>query len=101
VATGLLAAMDFLFGGAPPKSDMPNHPNSNPTKEHVRAAREAAGLTQTAAARLIYSTMRAWQEWEAGNRRMHPGLWELFTLKLANRVGIEPTTSGFGDRRSA
>ena len=73
--------MDFLFGGAPPKSDMPNHPNSNPTKEHVRAAREAAGLTQTAAARLIYSTMRAWQEWEAGNRRMHPGLWELFQIK--------------------
>ena len=76
-------------------------PNSNPTKEQVRAAREAAGLTQTAAARLIYSTMRAWQEWEAGNRRMHPGLWELYQIKLANRVGIEPTTSGFGDRRSA
>ena len=93
------------------RPDMPNHPNrgqrdqrgpnSNPTKEQVRAAREAAGLTQTAAARLIYSTMRAWQEWEAGNRRMHPGLWELYQIKLANRVGIEPTTSGFGDRRSA
>lgn len=67
---------------------MPSHPNrgpkgpsANPTPEQIRAAREAAGLTQTEAATLIHSTMRAWQEWEAGNRRMHPGLWELFCLK--------------------
>lgn len=67
---------------------MPNHPNrglkgpfSNPTPDEVRAAREAAGLTQTSAAALIHGTLRAWQEWEAGNRRMHPGLWELFRLK--------------------
>ena len=57
-------------------------PNSNPTKEQVRSAREAAGMTQTQAAAVIHATLRAWQEWEAGNRRMHPGLWELFRLKL-------------------
>lgn len=68
---------------------MPTHPNrgpkgpsANPAPEAIRAAREAAGLTQTAAAALIHGTMRAWQEYEAGNRRMHPGLWELFRLKL-------------------
>lgn len=68
---------------------MSNHPNRsragsaarNPTPEEVRAAREAAGLSQTAAATLIYRTLRGWQEWEAGNRRMHPALWELFRLK--------------------
>jgi hypothetical protein len=67
---------------------MPNHPNrsksanSNPTPEMVRAARVAAALTQTEAASLIHGTMRAWQEYEAGNRRMHPGLWELFRMKI-------------------
>jgi DNA (cytosine-5)-methyltransferase 1 len=39
-------------------------------------------LTQTAAAALIHGTMRAWQDWEAGARRMHPGLWELFQVKV-------------------
>ena len=68
----------------------PNHPNRganpspsrNPTPDEIRAARDAAGLTQHQAADLIHGTERAWQEWEAGNRRMHPGLWELFRKKL-------------------
>lgn len=47
----------------------------------IRAARERARLTQTAAASLIYSTLRTWQDWEAGIARMHPGLWELFRQK--------------------
>lgn len=65
------------------------HPNrstgsasKNPTPAQVRVAREGAGLTQTQAAELIHGTLRAWQEWEAGNRRMHPGLWELFRIKV-------------------
>lgn len=61
----------------------PKGPSSTPTPAEIRAAREAAGLTQTQAAQLVHGTLRAWQEWEAGNRRMHPGLWELFRLKLA------------------
>lgn len=74
---------------------MPNHPNRGrgkalgrtPKPEEVRAAREAAGLSQTAAAALIHATLRTWQNWEAdesdpNHRRMHPGLWELFLLKL-------------------
>ena len=48
------------------------------------AAREAAGLSQTAAAALIHCTLRGWQEWEAGNRRMHPAFWELFRIKSAS-----------------
>ena len=57
----------------------------NPTPPEVLAARKSAGLTQTQAAHLISATMRAWQEWEAGNRRMHPGLFELFQIKV-NRL---------------
>lgn len=72
---------------------MSNHPNrgpkgpaSNPSPSEVRAAREAAGLTQSQAAELVHATPRNWQQWEdctggTNARRMHPGLWELFRIK--------------------
>lgn len=69
---------------------MPNHPNrgtkgaaAGPDPAAIIAAREAAKLTQVQAAELIHGTRRGWQEYEAGNRRMHPGLFELFCLKVA------------------
>ena len=73
---------------------MTNHPNRsagrparNPSATEVRAAREAAGLTQAQAAKLVHASARNWQQWEqtegANVRRMHPGLWELFRLKTA------------------
>jgi len=52
-----------------------------PDPAEILAARRAAGLTQTAAAALVHSALRTWQQWEAGDRRMHPGLWELFRFK--------------------
>lgn len=58
-------------------------PAATPSPERIRAAREAAGLSQTAAAALIHSGLRAWQEWEAGNRRMHPAFFELFKIKTS------------------
>ena len=61
-----------------------------PGPTEVKAAREAAGLSQTAAAALVYSGLRTWQQWEAGDRRMHPGLWELFRLKIAAKHGKWP-----------
>lgn len=54
---------------------------TSPSPAQVRAARRAAGLTQTEAAALIYCSMRAWQEWERGTRAMHPAMWELFGVK--------------------
>lgn len=57
---------------------------NNPTPAEIRQARESAGLSQTAAAALISSTMRTWQDWEAGKSRMHPGLWELFRIKVTS-----------------
>lgn len=68
---------------------MTNHPNrggpkgpaANPAPEVIRAAREAAGLTQTAAAAIIHCQLRGWQDWEAGKRRMHPAFWELWRIK--------------------
>lgn len=53
----------------------------NPSPDAVRSARKAVGLTQTAAAALVHSTLPRWQEWESGKHRMHPGLFELFQIK--------------------
>lgn len=72
---------------------MSNHPNrgrkdapgANPTKEEIAAAREKAGMTQTEAAAVIFCSLNAWQQWEAGDRRMHPAFWELWKLKVAKR----------------
>ncbi len=69
---------------------MPNHPNRsravsaarNPDPAEVRSARLAAGLTQGAAGELIHCAARSWQDWEAGERRMHPAFWELFLSKV-------------------
>ena len=62
--------------------------NLNPTPVEILAARKAAGLTQTAAGELLYTSCGTWQQWEAEegttrHRRMHPAFWELFCIKLA------------------
>jgi putative transcriptional regulator len=54
---------------------------TSPTPEQIKQARADAGLSQTAAAALIYSTLRTWQDWEYGYNPMHPGLFELFCIK--------------------
>lgn len=56
---------------------------THPTGAQIKAAREALGISQTNAAFLVHSGLRTWQQWEAGDRRMHPGLWELFKIKAA------------------
>lgn len=74
---------------------MTNHPNrsrranpaANPTPDEIRAARSRAGLTQREAAALIYATQSAWEDWEQGRRRMHPGLFELFSIKTGQARG--------------
>lgn len=78
---------------------MTNHPNrgpkgpaSNPAPETIRAAREAARMTQTEAALLVHASLRAWQQWEAGDRRMHPGLWSLFRIRS---MRVEDAASAF------
>lgn len=30
---------------------------------------------------MIHCGLRAWQKWEAGDRKMHPAMWELFQIK--------------------
>ncbi|HAZ61178.1 MAG TPA: transcriptional regulator [Gammaproteobacteria bacterium] len=34
------------------------------------------------------ATRRVWQQWEAGDRRMHPAMWELFQIKIKRPPSI-------------
>lgn len=68
-----------------------------PTSEQICAAREAAGLTQSAAAALVHANLRSWQKWEAGERAMHPAFWELFLIKMG--LGRCPSSCGEKKRR--
>ncbi len=49
--------------------------------EEVKSARAAAGLTQAAAAALVYTSISNWQNWEQGRYLMIPAIYELFLLK--------------------
>ena len=74
---------------------MSNHPNRSrhavngdplPTPADIKAARLAAKLTQTEAAALVYRRLNSWQDWEAGNRHIDPGLWDLFNRRVAELI---------------
>jgi hypothetical protein len=65
----------------PNRSKGPKGPTSNPTPADIKNCREIANLTQGQAAALIYRSERNWQQWEGGERRMDPALWELFGFK--------------------
>jgi DNA-binding transcriptional regulator YiaG len=57
---------------------------SNPTPQLIRETRSKAGLSASKAASLIYRSTRNWQQWELGERKMCPALFELFCLKVKN-----------------
>lgn len=44
------------------------------------------GITaaQDACAAMLYTSRRAWQQWERGERKMHPAFWELINVKYQN-----------------
>jgi hypothetical protein len=66
--------------------------NAKVALEAIPAARAAAGGTQTAVGLPDYSSLSAWQQWEAGLRRMHPGPADLFNIKATDMRGKERTT---------
>lgn len=51
------------------------------TKEQIKAARKASGLSQAQAGAVVYSTGSAWQKWELGERKMPRAKYELFLEK--------------------
>jgi len=65
----------------PNRGPNPNRPGRTPRPEEIIALRAQLGLTQTQAGKVIHASLKAWQQWEAGDRRMHPAFWELFRKK--------------------
>lgn len=55
--------------------------SGHPSPSTIREARRLLGITQSKAAEMVHSTCRVWQQWEAGDRKMHPAFWELFQIK--------------------
>jgi hypothetical protein len=45
----------------------------------------SCGITeaQTVCADWVSSGLRSWQQWERGDRKMHPAFWELVSLKAS------------------
>lgn len=56
-----------------------------PTPIVIRKARVHADLNYAQAAAPLYYGYRAWMQWEAGTRTMHPALWELWNLKVLGK----------------
>ena len=78
---------------------MTNHPNrsraanpaKNPNPDDIVKIRNNAQLTQKQAADIVFSGLRTWQQWEAGDRRMHPALFDYFLLKTGQKkLEIDP-----------
>jgi len=61
-----------------------------PAPDEVKALREAlqatmaslTGEAQDICAHSLYTSRRAWMQWEHGDRAMHPAFWELATTKI-------------------
>jgi DNA-binding transcriptional regulator YiaG len=61
------------------------------SNEQVKAAREqvqqyfGCGITaaQDWCANALHTSRRAFQQWETGDRQMHPAFWELLSIKIS------------------
>jgi putative transcriptional regulator len=58
----------------------------SPTPSAIKVARDAVRLTQTAAAEVVFTSLRAWQQWEYGERSMHLAFWHLFLYKTSQQT---------------
>jgi DNA-binding transcriptional regulator YiaG len=58
----------------------------SPSTEQIKITRKTLGFTQKESAEMVHCSLRAWQLWEAGDRTMTAGIWELFVIK----AGIHP-----------
>lgn len=63
----------------------------NPKTSEIVSLRESLQLSnsigitaaQDKCADMLHTSRRAWQQWEKGDRKMHPAFWELINIKRA------------------
>lgn len=79
---------------------MTAHPNrgarsaaSTPSPEEIRAWRRERDLSAREAGALVHTTGRVWQQWESGERRMHPAFWELARAKGRQAAQIDASAA--------
>ena len=65
---------------------MTNHPGRKPGSAHpdpelIRETRGGVCQTQAQAAAVVHATVRTWQDWEAGRRRMPLVAWQVYLLR--------------------
>lgn len=58
----------------------------SPSAKQLKITRLALGYTQKEAAELLHVSLRAWQLWESGDRKMPVNAWELCLIK----AGLHP-----------
>jgi DNA-binding transcriptional regulator YiaG len=69
-----------------------NFPES-PKPEELKAVRMMTGLSPTHCGAVVYVTAAAWRHWESGQRKMSPGMWELFNMKSFSLSPYKPFKS--------
>jgi DNA-binding transcriptional regulator YiaG len=52
------------------------------TAKEIKGYRRMAGLSISAAAKLVYVSQSTWSDWEAGRKRMRKGFLEFFILRI-------------------
>jgi DNA (cytosine-5)-methyltransferase 1 len=64
------------------EKDVPTPADVLALRESLQA-REHLGITaaQDRCAEMLHTSRRAWQQWEHGDRKMHPAFWELIRIK--------------------
>lgn len=66
----------------------------NPKISEIVSLRESLQLSsnigitaaQDKCADMLHTSRRAWQQWEKGDRKMHPAFWELINIKYAMHI---------------
>jgi putative transcriptional regulator len=58
--------------------------STHPFPHQIRALRQSLRITQTEAAQAIMVSLRAFQQWEGGQRKMPEGMWLLLKLRTAH-----------------
>lgn len=62
----------------------------SPTPAEIRILREQAGWTPSQAAMACKTSYRAYVQWEAGERAMHAGTWDLMRIRAVFGIGFLP-----------
>lgn len=67
-----------------------NNPSQarNPKPEEILRLRLSAQLTPSEAAKLVHSSQVAWEQWETGERPMHPTFWRLFRQRTTRKTSV-------------